>query len=67
MPDAGVPKAPSFTTKEPVVPTLTASEEATPVPRPVSEDTAGVMVTFEAAVSLPVAPTVKVATCVELP
>lgn len=62
VPELGVHKAPPFTTGEPAVPTLTARAVPTPVPSPVIEPTAGVIVTLLAAVVRPLAFTVKVPT-----
>ena len=50
VPLEGVPNAPPFTTGEPAEPTLIASAVATPVPKPVIEPTAGVIVVFVALV-----------------
>jgi hypothetical protein len=50
VPLDGVPNAPPFTTGEPAEPILIASAVATPVPKPVIEPTAGVIVVFVALV-----------------
>ncbi len=52
-PDAGVPKAPPFTTKAPAELVFTANAVATPVPKPVIDPTAGVMVVLVADVIWP--------------
>jgi hypothetical protein len=51
VPLLGVPKAPPLTTIAPAEPTLTAKAVATPVPKPVIEPTAGVIVVFPARVN----------------
>ena len=51
VPLLGVPKAPPSINTDPAVPTLTAKAVATPVPRPVIEPTAGVIVVLPAKVS----------------
>ena len=58
-PDDGVPNAPPLTTNAPAVPVLTASAVATPVPNPVMEPTAGVIVVDDAAVISPLPFTVN--------
>ena len=57
--DDGLPSAPPLTTNAPAVPMFTANAVVTPVPSPVMEPTAGVTVTFEAAVMRPLALTVN--------
>jgi len=47
-PDAGVPSGPPFTRIDPTEPVLIAKAVATPVPRPVIEPIAGVMVVLVA-------------------
>jgi hypothetical protein len=47
-PDAGVPSGPPFTRTDPTEPVLIAKAVATPVPRPVIEPIAGVIVVLVA-------------------
>ena len=67
VPLDGVPNAPPLTTKAPADPTFTPSAVATPVPRPVSELAAGVIVVLPANVNWPWAFTVNVPTSVAEP
>ena len=67
VPDDGVPNAPLKVTNAPAEPTFTASAVATPVPSPVIEPTAGVIVVFPAAVINPLPLTVNVPACVAEP
>ena len=62
VPLLGVPKAPPLTSTEPAVPTLIAKAVATPVPRPVIDPTAGVIVVLPARVNWPCWLTVNVPT-----
>ena len=59
VPLDGVPKAPPLVTNDPAEPTFVPKAVATPVPRPVTLAIAGVQVTCDAAVSKPLALTVK--------
>jgi hypothetical protein len=51
VPLDGVPNAPPLITKAPAEPVFTARAVATPVPRPVIDPTAGVIVVFPAKVN----------------
>ena len=51
VPLDGVPNTPPLTTKAPAVPTFTPNAVATPVPKPVIEPTAGVIVVLPAKVN----------------
>lgn len=67
VPEVGVPNAPPLTTTAPLLPVLTASAVATPVPRPVMLLIAGVIVLVETAVTSPFALTVTAGAAVALP